>query len=97
MDWSVGQFEKTFDRGGTPRAWGFEIMGKRRRPLLLFSYASELDAGRAPFYSRRARKSGVRWRAGLRVTAVGDEAAHAEMAHPRCVFDRLRGFPELHG
>ena len=44
MDWSVGQVEKTFDRGGTPRAWGFEIMGKRRRPLLLFSYASELDA-----------------------------------------------------
>ena len=44
MDWGVGQVEKTFDRGGTPRAWGFEIMGKRRRPLLLFSYASELDA-----------------------------------------------------
>jgi hypothetical protein len=44
MDWSVGQVEEVFDRGGTPRAWGFEIMGKQRRPLLLFSYASELDA-----------------------------------------------------
>ena len=44
MDWSVGQVEQTFDRGGTPRTWGFEIMGKRRRPLLLFNYASELDA-----------------------------------------------------
>jgi hypothetical protein len=44
MDWSVGQVEEVFDRGGTPRAWGFEIMGKQRRPLLLFSYTSELDA-----------------------------------------------------
>ena len=44
MDWSVGQVEQTFDRSGTPRAWGFEIMGKRRRLLLLFSYTSELGA-----------------------------------------------------
>jgi hypothetical protein len=44
MDWSVGQVEEVFDRSGSPRAWGFEIMGKQRRPLLLFSYTSELDA-----------------------------------------------------
>ena len=47
MDCSVSQVEQVFDRGGTPRAWGFEIMDKQHRPhrpLLLFSYASELDA-----------------------------------------------------
>ena len=75
MDWSVGQVEEVFDRGGTPRAWGFEIMGKQRRPLLLFSYASELDALVAPPHSRSARKSGVRWRAGSQVI--------------RCLWDRV--------
>ena len=44
MDCSVGPVEEVFDVGGTPRAWGFEIMDKLHRPLLLFGYASELDA-----------------------------------------------------
>jgi hypothetical protein len=44
MDWSVGQVEQVIDRGGSPRTWGFEILGKQHRPLLMFSYASELEA-----------------------------------------------------
>ena len=44
MDWSVGQVEEVFDRGGTLRAWGFEIMDKQHKPLLMLSYASEIDA-----------------------------------------------------
>jgi hypothetical protein len=44
MDCSVGEVEEVFDPGGTPLTWGFEIMDKQRRPLLMFSYANELDA-----------------------------------------------------
>jgi hypothetical protein len=44
MDCNVGQIEEVIDTGGTPRKWGFEIMDKQHRPLLLFSYASEFEA-----------------------------------------------------
>ena len=44
MDYNVGEVEKVFDPGGTPRTWGFELMDKQPRPLLMFSYANELDA-----------------------------------------------------
>jgi hypothetical protein len=44
MDCSVGEVEEVFDPSGTPRTWGFEIVDKQRRPLLMFSYANELDA-----------------------------------------------------
>ena len=44
VDWRLGQVEQVIDRSGTPRTWGFEILDRQRRPLLLFSYASELEA-----------------------------------------------------
>ncbi len=44
MDWSVSQIEEVIDTAGNPRTWGFEIRDKQHRPLLLFSYASEIEA-----------------------------------------------------
>ena len=44
MDWGLGQVEQVIDGSGTPRSWGFEILDRRRRPLVLFSYASEHEA-----------------------------------------------------
>ena len=44
VEWSLGQVEQVMDGSGTLRTWGFEILDKKHRALLLFSYASELEA-----------------------------------------------------
>jgi hypothetical protein len=44
MDWSVGEVEQVFDRGAAPLGWGFEIIDRQHRPLLMFSYATEIEA-----------------------------------------------------
>ena len=44
MDWRVGEVEQALDTGAMPSAWGFEIMDKEHRALLMFTYASEIEA-----------------------------------------------------
>jgi hypothetical protein len=49
MPWGVSQVEEVIDRGGIARTWGFEILDKQRRLLLMFNYVNEIDA----FVARR--------------------------------------------
>ena len=46
MDRCVGPVERTADITGTSSGWGFEILDKKRRPLLIVGYSNELAAPR---------------------------------------------------
>jgi hypothetical protein len=44
MDWTVGFVETMADTGGNFFGWGFSILDKERRPLLILGYRGETYA-----------------------------------------------------
>ena len=44
MDWGVGPVERAADVTGTFSGWGFSVLDKEHRPLLILGYPNELAA-----------------------------------------------------